>query len=80
MIKLLEWMFRARTRAIHPNKLINRHMQSKNTVSGDDTPPFMITTTGRAFGAARVPSIFVEVVLCPLRGSVGASSRSKCGR
>jgi hypothetical protein len=31
-------MFRAGTRAIHPNKLINHHMQSKNTVSGDDTP------------------------------------------
>jgi hypothetical protein len=37
------WIFRARTRAIHPDKLINLHMQSKNTVSGDDTP---VTTTG----------------------------------
>jgi hypothetical protein len=30
-------MFRARARNIHPNKLINRQMRSKNTVSGDDT-------------------------------------------
>jgi hypothetical protein len=30
-------MFRVLARNIHPNKLINHQMRSKNTVSGDDT-------------------------------------------
>jgi hypothetical protein len=46
-ITTLGWMFRVLARNIHPNKLINRHMRSKNTVSGDDTQSWSLLLNGR---------------------------------